>query len=70
MLRQGIVFKAITQSPLVFIEPSHTPTREPAAVTWQELALILPEQGVGRARIDRWFAQQGIRPLVQAQVGA
>jgi LysR family positive regulator for ilvC len=69
VLRQGIVFKAITQSPLVFIEPTHIPERVPGAVNWQELPLILPEQGVGRARIDRWFAQMGIRPLIQAQVG-
>ncbi len=69
VLRQGIVFKGITQSPLVFIEPAHTDKPLTSEVNWQELPLILPEQGVGRARIDRWFARQGIRPLIQAQVG-
>ena len=69
VLRQGIVFKPITQSPLVFIESSQTPTHKQEPINWQELPLILPEQGVGRVRIERWFAQQGIKPWVQAQVG-
>lgn len=69
VLKQGIMFKPITQSPLVFIESAALPSRAQEEVNWQEMPLILPEQGVGRARIDRWFAQQGIRPLVQAQVG-
>jgi LysR family transcriptional regulator, positive regulator for ilvC len=69
VLRHGIVFKPITQSPLVFIESAQSPSRPADTVNWQELPLILPEQGVGRVRIDRWFAQQGIRPLIQAQVG-
>ncbi|HEY6529525.1 MAG TPA: HTH-type transcriptional activator IlvY [Cellvibrionaceae bacterium] len=69
VLRQGIVFKSITQSPLVFIESARSPLRPTNEILWQELPLILPEQGVGRVRIDRWFAQQSIRPFIQAQVG-
>jgi LysR family transcriptional regulator, positive regulator for ilvC len=68
VLRQGIVFKPITQSPLVFIESVAAPATH-EQIAWQELPLILPEQGVGRVRIERWFAQQGIQPWVQAQVG-
>ncbi|MEY4590959.1 MAG: HTH-type transcriptional activator IlvY [Pseudomonadota bacterium] len=68
VLRQGIVFKPITQSPLVFIESVAAPATH-GQIAWQELPLILPEQGVGRVRIERWFAQQGIQPWVQAQVG-
>ncbi len=69
VLRQGIIFKPITQTPLVFIESVLSPSREPHSINWQDLPLILPEQGVGRIRIDRWFAKRSIRPFIQAQVG-
>lgn len=69
VLRQGIMFKPITQSPLIFIESILSPERHIESGDLQDMPLILPEQGIGRVRIDRWFAQQGIRPLIQAQVG-
>lgn len=66
----GIVFKPIAQSPLLFItaaEDTYSPVAG-AEPDWSQLPLILPEQGVARSRLDKWFRQRGIRPHIHAQV--
>ena len=69
-LPNGLAFKKIALSPLVFIAPkaglegidcrdltpnNHTP-------------MILCEEGLSRKRIDRWFKDQQIKPMIYAQV--
>ena len=31
--------------------------------------MILSESGIARERVNRWFAEQGVRPNIYAQVG-
>ncbi len=74
-LPQGLAFKPIAVSPLVFIAPS-----DPAAcrallgdslavADWSSVPMILSEEGLARKRVDAWFRKQGIKPRVYAQVG-
>ncbi len=63
----GIVFKRITQSPLLLItalEDNNTYQSE----DWPSLPLILPEQGVARHWMEDWLTGHKITPKIQAQV--
>jgi LysR family positive regulator for ilvC len=40
----------------------------PKDALWNRIPVILPERGLGRQRIDRWFASRGIEPNILAQV--
>lgn len=67
-----ISFKTIATTPLVFIAPlNERKARKLTDITvddWHEQAVILPERGVARDRVSRWFRAQGIVPDVSAQV--
>ncbi|MEO7387210.1 MAG: HTH-type transcriptional activator IlvY [Gammaproteobacteria bacterium] len=70
----GLVFKPITRSRLVFIAAAgHAWQRElsrrrPDARTWAATPMILPESGLSRQRVDRWFRDLGVPPRIYAQV--
>jgi LysR family positive regulator for ilvC len=57
-------FKRIATSPLVMIAPNDE-NREQA---WKTAPLILSEKGLIRKRVDAWFQQQNIKPIIYAQV--
>lgn len=38
------------------------------ALDWQDLPFIVPERGVTKEVLDRWFIARGIRPRIYAQV--
>lgn len=66
-----LAFKHIATSPLVFIAPEQqSPLNELLRdeIDWAEIPMILSEEGVARKRIDRWFKQQDVKPLIYAQV--
>ncbi len=66
-----LAFKHIATSPLVFIAPEQeSPLNEllRGEIDWAEIPMILSEEGVARKRIDRWFKQQDVKPLIYAQV--
>lgn len=66
-----VSFKAIASTPLVFIAPRDQPVPkadQPGAVNWDQQPIILPQRGVARDRVIRWFRQQGVVPEVSAQV--
>ena len=70
-LSASLAFKHIATSPLVFIAPRSDAMLDSALlepVNWSEIPMILSEEGVARKRIDRWFKQQGAKPLIYAQV--
>lgn len=72
-LPSNVAFKSIAKTPLVFIAPADselhvTALRYAANQQWQNIPMILPERGVARDRVTRWFRSQGVRPLVSAQV--
>lgn len=69
-----LAFKPIAETPLLFIAPRQdSPLAELDATTlsagtWQQIPMILSESGIARTRVDRWFAQQHIKPHIYAQV--
>lgn len=62
----GISFKPITDSPLIFIcakektEWNHT--------DWNQIPVIIPEEGLARERLDVWINTQQIKPNIYAEV--
>lgn len=71
-LPAGLAFKQIATSPLVFIAPQQDDSLDPKLssekIDWSDIPMILSEEGVARKRIDRWFKQQSVKPLIYAQV--
>ncbi|WP_432696258.1 HTH-type transcriptional activator IlvY [Marinobacterium sp. YM272] len=73
-LPNGLAFKPIATSPLLFIAPveqqvPNVPTHPPTdPKEWAHIPMILSEGGVSRYQVDDWFAQHGIKPKIYAQV--
>ena len=71
-LASTLAFKPIAASPLVFIAPLQDASLDPLlaepAVQWQNVPMILSEEGVARKRADQWFKDNRINPLIYAQV--
>ena len=42
--------------------------RRPDPQAWAAAPMILPESGLARQRVDRWFREIGVPPRVYAQV--
>lgn len=63
-LPAGISFKTITNSPLVFITAKNVDWPE----DWNQIPLIIPEEGMARERLDSWFREQKIAPTIYAEV--
>ena len=72
----SLAFKRIAISPLVFIMPNDPLSgnalgvsyKHKQAVDWGKVRMILPEEGLARARADYWFRQKAIKPNIYAQV--
>lgn len=61
----------IAETPLVFIGSTRFPGTiviSGSTIDWQKTPLILPEHGLSRERIDRWFLRKNLRANVYAQV--
>lgn len=76
-LPRGVVFKHITNSPLVFIAPkagslikakSLNTLPPKSSEQWESTPMILSEGGVARNRVDNWFKERQITPRIYAQV--
>lgn len=71
-LPAGLAFKPIATSPLVFIAPQEDSNLDAllraAPINWASVPMILSEEGVARRRIDAWFKQHAVKPLIYAQV--
>jgi LysR family transcriptional regulator, positive regulator for ilvC len=68
---EGINFVTLVQTPLVFILPKNSPeiiTYSRGAIDWEKTPVILPSEGLGRVRGEKWFADKGVRPHIYAQV--
>ncbi|WP_191602601.1 HTH-type transcriptional activator IlvY [Marinomonas algicola] len=70
----NLAFKRIAISPLVFIAPNDSLASNmlglsnKQALLWNEIPMILSEEGLARTRSDHWFKQKGIKPNIYAQV--
>lgn len=62
----GISFKPITDSPLIFICAKNK--IEWNSVDWNQIPVIIPEEGLARERLDFWFKAQQIKPNIYAEV--
>jgi LysR family positive regulator for ilvC len=62
----GISFKPITDSPLIFICAKEK--TEWNHIDWNQIPVIIPEEGLARERLDSWFKTQQIKPTIYAEV--
>jgi len=73
-LPNGLAFKSMQTSPLVFIAARERREHvclsgcEPVADAWATTPMILSEGGLSRQRVDAWFRKLGIQPKIYAQV--
>jgi LysR family positive regulator for ilvC len=69
-LPAGMAFKLFAVSPLVFIAARQDKSSGTAADPrkWAETPMILSERGLARRRVDAWFRELGLQPMVYAQV--
>lgn len=65
-LPAGISFKPINRSPLIFITTNSQ--NDWNGASWAEIPVIIPEEGLARERLDKWFSSQGIKPNIYAEV--
>jgi LysR family positive regulator for ilvC len=65
-----LLTRMIAQTPLLFVAPaSALPGLSDArAPDFTQLPMILPEHGIARARIDRWFRNKRLVPKVYGEV--
>ncbi len=59
-----LTFQRIATSPLIMIAPGGSDSVN----SWESTPMILSEEGLIRKRIDTWFQEQSIKPLIYAQV--
>lgn len=66
----GLSFQALDTTPLVFIAPRQYEDTVDGnrRINWEKTPLIIPDRGLGRERIDRWFAQEKFIPQIYSQV--
>ena len=70
-LPPAVAFIRLGETPLVFIEPveaRHIPGRRDNGTDWQITPLIVPDQGLSRVRLDRWFRRHNLPMNIYAQV--
>lgn len=65
-LPPGISFKPIAHSPLVFIGAKGL--RDWDKADWNQIPVIIPEEGLARERLDSWFESNAIKPTIYAEV--
>ncbi len=71
-LAAGLRFHELTRTPLVFVAPqgewAYADALAQKPVPWPEIPMILPDRGLMRTRVLRWFREQHITPRVYAEV--
>jgi len=70
-LPDGLTFRTMASSPLLFIAPRALGTVPEIAQTeidWGQVPMVLSETGLARSRVNQWFAARGVKPRIYAQV--
>lgn len=68
----SLLSRVITYTPLLFVAPraecevSRMVERDP--IDWARVPMILPESGVARRAVARWFRGEGVTPRVYGEV--
>ena len=65
-LPSGVSFKTIARSPLIFI--CARGINDWDKKSWDQIPVIIPEEGLARERLDAWFVTQNIKPNTYAEV--
>ncbi len=72
VLPSNMAFQTIGVSPLVFIAPVDRcevqAQVDSGQFKWNKLPLIVPEQGIARKRLDKWFKRKNIKPNIYSEV--
>ncbi len=71
VLSKDFVFQTLSQTPLIFIAPLQYPAvviKTATGIDWEQTPLIIPDHGLGRDRIDQWFAKENFIPNIYSQV--
>ncbi len=68
----ALVTREVLRTPLIFVAPT-SPCEvarqcERPSLPWPEIPIVLPETGLARAAVDRWFRKKRFRPLVYGEV--
>lgn len=66
-----IEFLELAKTPLLFIYPKNFPETvcyNNSEIDWTKTPLLLPAKGLSRTRVERWFAEKGIRPYIYSQI--
>lgn len=61
-------FLPLTQSPLVFIAPKTAEYQNRNTFDWSATALVFPQSGLARTRLDQWMKKEHILPNIQSEV--
>jgi len=61
-------FLPLTKSPLVFIAPKTAEYQNRNTFDWSETALVFPQSGIARTRLDHWIKTERILPNIQSEV--
>ncbi len=61
-------FIELTSTPLIFIGPVEGGIRKATNIDWKKTPVIVPERGLSRDRVDRWFSRKNIQPEIYSQV--
>lgn len=70
-LPEGHDFLELVSTPLIFIGPTgenHSITYKNGTIDWRRSPIIVPERGLSRERVDRWFSNMNISPNIYSQV--
>ena len=66
-----VAFIRLGETPLVFIDSvntQHLSGRKGQGLDWRTTPLIVPDQGLSRVRLDRWFRRHNLPMNIYAQV--
>ncbi|MCV2885855.1 HTH-type transcriptional activator IlvY [Aestuariibacter sp. AA17] len=66
---EDMSFYSLDTLPLVMIMPKSVVYQSVSDIDWRKHPVVLPESGPSKRIVHHWFAEQGIRPKVYAQVG-
>jgi LysR family positive regulator for ilvC len=68
----SLLTRVITYTPLLFVAPraecEASRLVESSAIDWAKVPMILPESGLARQSIERWFRKRGLAPRVYGEI--
>lgn len=70
-LPDGLTFRTMASSPLLFIAPralGTVPEIAQTEINWGKVPMVLSESGLARSRVNQWFTARGVKPRIYAQV--